>query len=466
VTDESSSGSDSSSPWSGDVPIPNAPVKFTWATTDDRSDRAAGSPDSAPDGPRTLHGASDGTVDAEDSSAAGRDEDDRRRQRSLVVAGVGAVLLLTVGWLVFGRKDDAVQLDAAVDDSLPVATDVEDSLPTADESPDSDPEDDNDGGQSVDDEAGNGDVTSTGNSEEDEPEWREDTTDLPQLLLNSAVPFELVALMASGEYAEIGVPSGRVDILDLGTGPNGTVIAGASSTLLMSFTPVQESRLLRPGQAPIDVSMPERMDSGQFDASGDEYVGVSYGNNGEPSLVRVMADGGVVTTLANDEGFSFGQRNATPDGEALIMDAGGVYRETAAGFDRISTGFLISASTNHVLVRECDETMACGYTTIDFETDERVEVVLPDGAIGGFGFDSAQVSPDGRWLRYVEYDDGGAPAEVLVDLFAGDRTELGSGSTAPGGRVWATDSSGFFRTAAPSGFEFYEVASGQRFTFG
>lgn len=465
MTDESSSGSDSASPWSGEVPVPNAPVAFTWATTDDGSDSAPGSPGGALNGPPALHGKSGGTVDGAGSSAAGRDEDDRRRQRRLVVAGVGAVLLLTVGWLVFGRNDDAAELNAAADDSLPVATDVEDSLPTVDEPPDTDPENDVDYGQSDDDEAGDGDATSTGTGDEDGPEWSEDAIDLPQVLLDSEVPFELVALTASGEYVEIDVPSGRVDLLDFGAGLNGSVIAGASSTLLTSYVSVQESRLLRPGQAPIDVSMPERMDSGQFDPVGDEYVGVSYGNNGQPSLVRVMADGGVVTIPADDEDFSFGQRNATPDGEALIMDAGGVYRETAAGFVRISTGFLISASTNHVLVRECDEMMACGYATIDFETDERVEAILPDNAIRGFGFDSAHVSPDGRWLRYVEYDNA-APAEVLIDLLAGDRTELGSGSATPGGRVWAADSSGFFRTSLEMGFEFYVVATGETVRFG
>ncbi len=172
---------------------------------------------------------------------------------------------------------------------------------------------------------------------------------------------------------------------------------------IISYSSIRGGRLLRAGEPPLELSLPSNVDISQVGLAGGEFAGYSYGNNGEQSLVRIMPDGGVVTTVADDAEFNIRQRSFTPDGSPLVSEAGGVYIGGADGFERISTGFLISASTNHVLVRECDELMACGFATIEFESGERAEAVLADDTFGRFGFDSAQVSPDGRWLRYVTF---------------------------------------------------------------
>ena len=406
--------------------------------------------DRALDGPPTLQGTGEATPDL--------DPDRGSRPRSRIVAGIGAVLLLSVGWLVFGRNDDAAELNAGAGDSVPVATEVEDSLPsTVDESADAEPDDVADD----DDEAGaaSADAQTIGNG------WRKDTVELPQVLLDSTVAFQLLALTSMGDYLEVTVPAGTVDLVEIGRGIDGRVVAGETSTLFVSYSTTQGGRLLRAGEPPLELSLPSNVDISQVGVSGDEFAGYAYGNNGEQSLVRILPDGGVVTTEVSAGEFNIWQRSFTPDGSTLLSEAGGVYVGGADGFERISTGYLISASTNHILVRECDELMACGYATIEFESGERVEAVIADDALGRFGFDSAQVSPDGRWLRYATFGSSSSD-EVLIDLTTGVRTELDFANLGQQGSVWAADSTGFFRTSLELGFEFYVVATGETIRFG
>ena len=198
MTDKSSSEPESTSPWSGEVPVPNAPVEFTWAATDDQPGSPPGSSGSTANGPSTAQSVGAGNVGGAGGVASSRDQDRRGRQRSLVVAGIGAVLLLTVGWLAFGRGDDAVELDAATDDSLPVETAVEDSLPTVDEPADTEP-DDPEG-------AGTGTGGAAAGAETDVAEWRQDSVELPSALVDSSVAFDIVAVTSNGDYVEVEPP--------------------------------------------------------------------------------------------------------------------------------------------------------------------------------------------------------------------------------------------------------------------
>ncbi len=381
----------------------------------------------------------------------------------MVIAGIGAVLLLVVGWLVLGRGGDGTEITA--DDSIPAATEVDDSLPQIDEPADTKPDDtgDDTSDGASDDGAGG---SSAGSSGEDAPVWREDSIELPQVLLDSAVPFEIVAMTGAGDFVDIDVPSGRVDALDIGQGTDGRVIAGATSTLFTTYSSGSASGwLLRVGEPALELSLPPNLNVSQVGVDGDDFAGTSYGNSGGMSVVRIAADGGVVTTEGDESQINFSPQSFSPDGSPLTTEAGGVYVEGDDGVERISTGFLISSSSNHLLVRECDEVMVCGYVTIEFETRERVEAVLADEALGTFGFDSAQVSPDGMWLRYVSYEDN-ASHEVLVELATGERTELDFSNIGFDYSVWAADSSGIFRYPFGEGFEFFDIASGELVTFG
>lgn len=461
MTDKSSSGADSASPWSGEVPIPTAPVEFTWATADDTSEGSswAGAPD------RSSASIPQSSQSSQSSQRVGSDADSGGNPNlnlNRVVAGIGAVLLLVVGWLAVGRNDDSTEI--AADDSVPVRTEVDDSLPTVDEPADTEPDaadDPNDDGDGAD---GSGSGESNGD-DADIPEWREDTMELPQFLLDSTVPFDVVALTSEGEYIEVGVPSGRVDLVEVGRAIDGRVLAGETSTLFVNFSSTQGGRLLRAGEPPLELSLPSNIDISQVGVDGDEFAGVSYGNNGEISLVRVLADGAVVTTSDDDIEQNFWQRRFTPDGSTVVSEAGGVYVGGDDGFERVSTGLLISASTNQMLVRECDDVMLCGYFTIAFDSGERVAAAITDDGFGRFGFDSAEVSPDGRWLRCITYDNESSN-EVLINLTTGDKTTLDFDNVGSDTGVWAPDSSGFFRRTRSPGFEFFAVETGETITFG
>jgi len=396
----------------------------------------------------------------------------RRRQRGLIVAGIGAVMMLAVGWLVFGRGDGAADLESTAKDSVPTETDVLDSLPFAVSEPAE--ADTDDGPDEADDESDDGsdgdvddDAPKTGTSD-NSAQWRQGTVDLPQVLLDSTAAFELVALTSEGDFVQVAVPSGAVDRVEIESNIDGRVVAGETAALFVSYSSTRGGRLLRAGEPSLELSLPSNVDISQVGASGDEFAGVSYGNGGEQQLVRIMADGGVVTTDPDDAEVDLWQRRFTADGSPVITEAGGVYIGTDSGFERISSGYLISASTHHLLVRECDAEMTCGYATIEFDTGERVPVVIEDDSLGRFGFDSAQVSPDGRWLRYVAFD-GTSSDEIIIDLTTGVRTDLdfaNFGRSGQDGKVWAADSSGFFRTSLEPGLEFYEVATGETFRFG
>ena len=391
----------------------------------------------------------------------------RRRQRGLVVAGIGAVMMLAVGWLVFGRDDGAADLEAVTEDSIPAQTDVEDSLPTElepdDTEPDPDEPDPDDSGPEADSTSTG---TGTGTGDGDPGEWSEGAVDLPQELLDATVAFELVALTNTGDVVQVSVPSGDMDSVSIGRGVDGRVIAGETATLYLSYRSSGEGKLLRVGQPPLELTLPSNVDVRQVGVTSDEFAGVSYGN-GEERLVRIQADGGVVTTDTDDAGPGVWQRNFTADGSAVVGEAGGVYVGGDDGFERISTGSLISVSTNHLLVRECDETMVCGYATIAFDTGERVTAVIEDDSLGRFGFNSAKVSPDGRWVRYLSFGDN-SPREVVIDLVTGERTELDFADTNFGqeSKVWAADSSGFFRISREAGLEFYVLATEETISFG
>ena len=443
------------SPWAGDVPVPAAPSEFAWSRPGELEVASLDAASTGRDGDTSV--AAESTLGAEGAAEqpallALVLSSERRRWAAGLVA---AATLLVLGWLVIGRVDGNGSLDAVGAVTPVESTDevmADDPLLAVDESVGADPGDD----------AGSG--SGSGDRLDGPPEWREDVVELPQVLLNSSIPYEVVALTSTGDYVEVSIPSGDVDTIEVGQGIDGRVVAGDTATLFVSYRSTQGGRLLRDGEPPLELSLPSNISIAQVIDAGHEFAGMAY-RNGEQSLFRVLADGGVVTTSFDDADIGFWHGRFAPDGSALVDEAGGVYRDGPDGYERISTGVLIATSPHHVLVQECDGAMVCGYATIEFGTGERVEAVIADGLLGSFGFGSAHVSPNGRWLRVVAAR-GDSSDEVIMDLTTGERTDIDFIDLGPGGRVWAADSSGFFRESLSVGFEFYVVATGETITFG
>jgi hypothetical protein len=432
------------SPWAGEVPVPAQPVEFTWAKSGDSEGAWLGAEQNSRGDEASA------VVDAHPAVPnSGR--------RRWVLGSIAAVILLALGWLVVGRGsgDDSVD---ATDPSTPADMTgdsvVEESLPTLDEEPpDTEPTPDR---------------TIPGSARLDEadiPEWQTDSIDLPPALSASAAAFDIVALTGDGTYVEIAIPSGQVNSLEILRGAQGQVVAGATTTLLTSYTTRQDAQLLRIGEPPTDVALPDNVDGMQVISDSDRYIGISYNNGPTPDRVEIGADGSVIVSDARASDGDIWQQQFLSDGSRLVTEASGVYRGADDVFTRISTGVLIAASNDHALVRECDDTMQCGHVTIVVSTGERTEAALDTGEVSPYGFSAAELSPDGQWLRYVADTETSAD-EVLVELASGDRTEFPGSNGRQSSSVWAADSSGFFRQSPDSGFEFFDVITGTAIRFG
>lgn len=440
------SDDDAASPWAGEVPAPAQPVEFTWAKSGDSEGAWRGA-----DTNDRVAGVSDGDIEAGDGQPALLASALSSERRRWAFGAIAAVILLALGWLVVGRESGDDSLDAT-DPSTPADTigdaEVEDSLPTETEA---EPERTIPGSASRD--------------EADVPQWQEGTIALPPLLRASTTPFDLVALTGDGTFVEVAIPSGRVNSLELRRGAQGQVVAGATTTLLTRYATGQNAQLLRIGEPSTEVALPENIDGIEVVAESDRYIGIAYGNRPSPDRVEIGADGSVIISEATARDGNIWQQQFLADGSRLVTEAGGLYRGADGVFTRISTGVLIAASNDHALVRECDDTMQCTHLTIATSTGERTEVVLDDGEVSPFGFGATELSPDGQWLRYLGYNQNSVD-EVLIKLATGDRTELTGSNGQQGSGVWAADSSGFFRQSPASGFEFYDVTTGESIRFG
>jgi hypothetical protein len=195
------------------------------------------------------------------------------------------------------------------------------------------------------------------------------------------------------------------------------------------------------------------------------FVVTVYQQIGSQSADFVVALDGTVTAARTSVPSVWREAFTTVDGDRYVNDAGGAYRIAPdATSQRVSTGSIIAASSDHILVRECDDARSCGYTVI--ATGESVdeprlidEPVVADQLLDIFG---GQLSPDGSTLAYNAND--GSPA--LLDLERGPvaLTEL---QPSYGDWLWAPDSSGVFRFEFDSsGMDFVERLSGETVHFG
>ncbi len=148
-------------------------------------------------------------------------------------------------------------------------------------------------------------------------------------------------------------------------------------------------------------------------------------------------------------------------GEAIVNDSSGTYAIDGVGAARrLSIGDLVAIGENHVLVRECDETLNCVHTRIDGRTGERVQVTATD--LDGYrGFDaSLTLSPDGSLMTYFDWM--GIPvSRRMLDLTSGTSVVVDSIDQYGNNAAWAADSSGIFIIDNRQ-LVLYDSASGER----
>jgi hypothetical protein len=463
------------SPWSGHVPVTPAPFEFTWAP----SGLAGG--DTASE---SFEPPADGLVSQNEEPGSV----DRRRPVLVAVAVLAGVVGI-VGALTMLRSDhnsessaNADPIGAAVSATNPTVG----SLPAAvGESAETDPPGDDavddesaaaepdDGVTTVDATSGVPSGGGAGLGDEavlfpDNGVWSTGLIEVPAELAQVA-PMTLVAMSNRGIFHEINLPSGEVRSIGVGRGLGGAQVeVGVTTSLvaaLISGSP--NTLLIRAGQPPIEIDLPRNRNEIASIPSSDNYVTFSY--NGDPNVVRELlidSIGGLTIEERSIGPVRPWQNSYSPAGRVLVTDAGGVYEQQDDGSsERISDGVLISASSHHLLVRECDEEYVCDFVVINGESADRT-VVQIDDALNPQLAGTSQVSPDGEFLRFLVPSSSGSN-QMLVDLSSGSTVVVtDNGSYARSKSVWAAGSEGVFRTSlTSSGLEFLDRATGDVTSF-
>ena len=193
-----------------------------------------------------------------------------------------------------------------------------------------------------------------------------------------------------------------------------------------------------------------RGDSGEF------LVGPSGWNGRRPPVWSVDRAGAASSMTTSEDPLALYADAFTqflPNGDLLVFEAGGSYAVDSGEARRLSPGMVAATGRNHVVARECDDALRCGYVRIDHTTGERLPLQLDLDVFAAL-FNGGSVSPDGLTMFYVDYDDA-QPLPRLANLGSGATvdlspanldTEFQTGSSDP----WSTDGSGVFVRAGSS----------------
>lgn len=303
--------------------------------------------------------------------------------------------------------------------------------------------------------------------------WRAGTVDIPASVAHVG-PATVVVLTAQGVLREVDLPSGNTRDLALGDstdffGPS--IVVGRSSTLVT--TPSERANpagqpfsLLRAGEPAVEVVVPLQASEIRERPSTDEFVGLGV-DLAASSLERLtIGDDGTMSTRPIGFGpeLSRDLLRYTPTGDIIVSDGGAVFARDEGGVTTlVAEGDLVAASSHHVLTRNCTELYVCDGVLIEGVSGARSAVRLDPEFVPSLADGSAQVSPDGAWLRYRATDL--ERNDRVLDLRTGDVAALLAGTSTNGSNdVWVPDSSGFFRLRNQV-LEFYDVASGEITSF-
>lgn len=278
------------------------------------------------------------------------------------------------------------------------------------------------------------------------PPWAERTITVPENLAEMA-PTEVITLSQSGIVNVTEFPGGRsrsIDVSELGDQAqlavgDRTIVVFDSTTLL----------LIRDGEPVVESSLSDGVIFVQpWTGTGNFVVTTPVIGSEVPESNWVLRPDGALEPLESpfvDEA-SFFSRVFSPEGDALVTAPGGVYAVSPDGSSRrISTGALLATGKRHWAIEECDESLRCAYSIIEWDTGTVTPGVLD--RIDAFGFldPATHISPDGRSIAYRADTDGSGRREIF---------DVTSGASVAAGRInqlvypdaWATDSSGVFIT--------------------
>lgn len=465
-------GPDPASPWAGDVPVPSRRrVEFSWSTP------ASGEPEwsSGPGGQPPHRDGGDGHQhddDADPSRDTGRAGGgaawQRRHRLGIGVAAVVAVVALVGVFSTVGNDSAQPATDepTVTDFPLPsdgspttVAADTLDEIADPADEPEVEPAE---SGTTTEAAPSNGASDgSDGDTATGAPMgvWVDQVTATSSALRALSAEMTLVAVSADDVLREIHLPSGRVRAVQLpNRSGNAEMVVGTNSTLLVLDG---DGLLVRAGDPVVEVTLDAPPPIVQARPSRDEYRLFTFGTFDGSVDVRVLPDGSTIHSEIVGGQTYIWRRQFSPAGTELINDAGGVYEIADDGStDRVSDGELISASSHHLLFRECDELYRCVYVVEDFATGVRTVVEADLDPLPLLDTAAVQVAPDGTFLRYLDFV-ASTPREVLLDVVTGDRIVMATRDFATANRVWSADSSGVFRLAPTSGLQFVNRETGE-----
>lgn len=274
--------------------------------------------------------------------------------------------------------------------------------------------------------------------------WAERTITVPENLAAMA-PTEVITLTQSGIVNVTEFPSGRARSIDVSElGPQAQLAVGDRTIVVFNSSTLLT---IRDGESVVGSSLSDGVIFVQpWTGTGNFVVTTPSIGPNSPERNWVLRPDGSLEPLDNpfvDEA-SFFSRVFSPEGDALVTAPGGVYAIGPDGTSRrISTGALMATGKRHWAIEECDESLRCAYSIIEWETGTVTPGILD--RIDAFGFvdPATHISPDGRSIAFRGDSDGSGRREIL---------DVASGATVEAGRInqlvypdaWAADSSGVF----------------------
>lgn len=308
------------------------------------------------------------------------------------------------------------------------------------------------------------------------PIWTKGVFAVPEALRDLEANTTIVVVTRDGVLRELDLPSGNTRQIDVGPvfGFN-QFLVGRSSTLLSgdtSLTTRPSAGFYRAGFPPVDLGRDSSSANFAVRPSSDEFIGFVFGEGPDDYLeLTVQADGTMTTTPASAADWRVPWlRRFGPNGNEIFVEGGTVFEARPDGSVALVTrGEVLSYSSHHLLVRECDDDYVCTESTIDGLTGEHRPVIIGPEHVEGL-VDGAQVSPDGNMLWFVKY--GPEPTELIMDLSTGETIDIGAsslsgqgGQFATGSHVWTADSSGIIRSAVTT-LEFVDATTGEATSIG
>ena len=281
----------------------------------------------------------------------------------------------------------------------------------------------------------------------------------------------LVGLTARGDLFDIDLDTGEMTTTDVSgvSGGQATIIAGEDWTYVQRWD-VNSSFLVERGQLPVDVTSTPDMSNGVFRGPepgplwtlrSDQMTGRIEG------MELVSLDGAALGRTIDLQGWWPMQSDLA--GGVLVQAGGGVYTVSEAGARRVADGEIAGAGLNHLLVRECDDALACGLFVVDRQSGERRQV--PDVRVDGLtqywgwsGTDAASVSPDGTAAILFGLD-GGRPNAALLATDSGVSVELTSMNNGAWSVAWSDDSR-FVAYTDISRLKVFDRSTGETIDFG